>query len=148
MPVANSLVFKISGNVAYADGSNGPFESSHQAGILISPFPSDSTDNFDELYGDESVGVNALIALLTNKITLAFTTTNRTKTVSDWTMEVSGRVSYDDGTNGDWTVQYANGAQNNVGGATHLTAALAVTAFKTDILNAIKQLANNSSIAP
>ena len=146
MSTATDLVFKVSGNVAYTDGSSGPFEASYQNGVLISPFATTSADNFDELFGDKSTGVNALKNLLPGTITILFGSTSRTKTVDHWTMEISGRVSYNDGTSGDWTVQYLDGTVVDLAGDTHFTAALAVAGFVTQIRNVFRELASTTTV--
>lgn len=147
MATANSLVFKAAGVVSYTDGTSGPFASVYDTGTAINPFALDSADNFDELYGDKSTDVNALKALLPGTITYGFGSSNRTKTVSDWWMELSGRVSYDDGTSGDWCVQYANGAQNDLGGDAHFSAALSVAGFLTAIQDALSVLASTTTVS-
>lgn len=150
MATATSLIYKLSGVVAYDDGSSGPFDASYQYDVLTSPFATDSAENFDELFGDKSTDVNALKALLPGTITILFGSTSRTKTVTSWWMQISGRVSYDDGTSGDFCVQYDNGQNpvaSDAAADAHMTAALAVPAFVTHIRNVWRELASTTTVA-
>lgn len=145
MATANGVIFKISGFVAYDDGSSGPFEASYNGNDLVSPFPTESADNFDELFGDNSADVNALKNLMPATTTILFGATSRTKTVVDFWMEISGRTSYDDGTSGDFAVQYINsGIQNDLSGDDHYTAAKAV--YATTIRSVWREMASTTTV--
>jgi hypothetical protein len=121
MAVRNFTV-KFSGTVAYTDNSHGSFESTaiwrgELGGVVASHNTADSQYNLSQLYADQPVNVQAMLDALvsgpTTAITLSPPTTTPDKTVESFVAELSGGVSYDDGSsNGLFISQWVSGVVN------------------------------------
>lgn len=114
MAVSNFTV-KMSGTVAYTDNSHGSFESSaswqgHIGGVVATHSSADSEANFSQLVADKSAELTSMFNVLGGTVTLSPPAATPDKTVSSFVMEVSGEVSYDDGTpTGVFLAQWVNG---------------------------------------
>jgi len=148
-----SFTFKISGVAAYTDGTSGPFESSYSNGIISNPFESESIINFSQLYTDEPTDVNALQDLLTlgasggKYLNFIVSAPSQDKTISDWWMDISGIVSYDDETYGSYSVQYRNGSFNDVYGKVNFHAILADDSASSVIVNVMQSVSSGSTVS-
>lgn len=115
MAVSNFTV-KFSGTVAYTDGSHGSFESTaiwqgELGGVTATHNTTASQTHLSQLYADKLTDVNAMLSALGGTISMSPSTATPDKTVDTFVAEVSGLVSYDDGTpNGLFLVQWVNGS--------------------------------------
>lgn len=113
------LVFRISGTVAYSDGSHGPFEVSFNSassgvasGIESDPFPDSSKLNFRNM--DESLpGITStVLGLLPTSVTLTPDAPSTSKPVSVATFFVTGQIARDDNTHDSFAIEW-NGEEIN-----------------------------------
>lgn len=152
MPVT-SFTFKISGVAAYTDGTSGPFETTYSNGVISSPFESESNINFSQLYTDESDVVDSLQELLTlgspdgKYLNFIVSAPVIDKTISDWWMDISGIVTYDDETSGYYCVQYRNGSFNDLDGKANFYALLADPVASGAITDALQSVSSVSEVA-
>jgi len=148
-----SFTFKISGVAAYTDGTSGPFETTYSNGVISSPFESESNINFSQLYTDESDVVDSLQELLTlgspdgKYLNFIVSAPVIDKTISDWWMDISGIVTYDDETSGYYCVQYRNGSFNDLDGKTNFYALLADPVASGAITDALQSVSSVSEVA-
>ena len=151
--MVTSFTFKISGVAAYTAGTSGPFESSYSNGIISNPFESESIINFSQLYTDEPTDVNALQDLLTlgasggKYLNFIVSAPSQDKTISDWWMDISGIVSYDDETYGSYSVQYMYGSFNDVYGKVNFHAILADDSASSVIVNVMQSVSSGSTVS-
>jgi hypothetical protein len=148
-----SFTFKISGVAAYTDGTSGPFETTYSNGVISSPFESESNINFSQLYTDESDVVDSLQELLTlgspdgKYLNFIVSAPVIDKTISDWWMDISGIVTYDDETSGYYCVQYRNGSFNDLDGKANFYALLADPVASGAITDALQSVSSVSEVA-
>jgi len=137
-----SLVFKIAGIVAYADGSHGPFEASIHQENIADPFSAESLDNFAQLGTDMPEVVSDLLALLPGSVSFTYDTPATDKTVSDVVMNISGQIARDDNTHESFVIEYRDGALNHYPDETSevwtdITGDSSFLAQVTDVLEAV-----------
>lgn len=153
MPIVVSFTFKISGVAAYTDGTSGPFESSYSNGIISSPFELESIINFSQLYTDEPTDINALQDLLTlgapggKYLNFIVSAPSQDRTISDWWMDISGIVAYDDETYGSYCVQYRNGSFNDVYGKANFHAILADDSASDIVVGVLQSVSSGSTVS-
>jgi hypothetical protein len=154
MATPTSYNLKLNGVVAYSDGSSGPFEVSRQFAINHDPFQSESRTNLNILVSANEAAVDNCVEQLTDTLnsypyvlSLSFASSDSSKTVTDWTMNLSGLVSYDDSTSGGFCAQYVNGSNNYVGGIEHFQALAANTTARSEIQTAIRLIAPTSTLS-
>lgn len=141
------LSYKASGLVSYSDGSYAPFEAVYYNGTVYGSFDSVSLETFGQLYTDDSTNVDAVLALLsgTHAVTVAAPTT--AKTVTDFTMEVSGLLARDDNTWEGFAVQYSLGSVVDLQeSGTAYAEAIADSTFLAAIDSALEILAGTGNI--
>jgi hypothetical protein len=139
---------RIGGVVAYTDGTWSSF-----GAILDSagnnPVSSESVEVFRQLWAG---GGDTLVQTTTDLLgtwTFAMAAPTTSKTVSKFTLDISGIVSYDDGTHGAFGAQHsplASAFLTVTGSATHWAAAIAVTAFKTQLDTTIELVTGSASM--
>jgi len=145
-----SLVFKISGVVAYTDNSHGPFEASIHADILSEPFSAESLENFSQL-GDVPDVLSDLLAFLPVS-SIVFSPPATDKTVSDVVMTISGQIARDDNTHQAFVVEHRDGAINHIPDATdevwtEITGSSSFLASVVDVMEAVAG-SGNVTITP
>jgi hypothetical protein len=106
------FTYRVSGNVSFSDGSSSPFEASVQNGLVHDPFSADSLESFRQAYASAtanvSADIDALLALFVGPThSLNPTAPAASKSVSDFTMEVSGMVANNDGTVDAFAAQFS-----------------------------------------
>lgn len=107
--MAADFTYKISGIVTYSDNSWAPFEASVQNGIVYTPYASYSLDAFRQAYADANAGIDALLALFVGPAhSLTPVAVSPDKTVTDWSMSVSGMVALDDNTVTSFAAQHTS----------------------------------------
>lgn len=106
------FIYRIAGTVAFSDNSWAPFEVSIQNGLVHTPYTTYSLDTFKQLYADAKTGVSGVDALLALFVgpTHALTpvAASPDKTVTDWSMSVSGTVALDDNTTTTFAAQHSS----------------------------------------
>lgn len=111
----SDFTVRMSGTVAYTDGSHGSFETvstwrGTHAGLIAQHSSSESQEHFNQLLADKSTEVNAMFAVLPGTITFTTPAPTNDKTVDSFIMEISGLVTYDDNSKGPFIAQWVNGA--------------------------------------
>lgn len=149
MATATDVVMRMGGIVAYTDGSWSPF------GVLLdtdgnNPVGTGDIEVFRQLWAG---GGDTLVQATTDLLgTWAFSMTapSTSKTVSTFTLDISGIVTYDDQTTGVFGAQYSPLAASFLtatGSATHWAAAIAVAGFKTQLDTTIELVTGSASMA-
>ena len=105
---------KLSGTVAYEDNSHGSFEATavqkgNLGGVVATHYSPDSLENFKQLYQDNAMGVDAMLAVFPGTITVTPPAGSASKQVASFVMEVSGIVAFDDGRVRSFVAQWVNG---------------------------------------
>ena len=105
------IIFKMHGTVAYTDGSWDPIDISYQNGRIISPFTAEGLAANARLDNDSTLDVAllALVGILGNIHIGAVPAPAVAKTISDWTISLSGRLARDDGSWQDFGSQHSSG---------------------------------------
>jgi len=144
------LSYKVSGQVSYSDNTHGPFEAVYYNGIVYGSFNSESLENFTQLYTDDAASVDAMFALLSGTTAISVGTPATDKTVTEFTMEVSGMLARDDNTWEGFAVQYVNGAVDYQEGGTAYAEAIADSTFLAAIDSTLEIIAGvgNITITP
>ena len=105
----DNVIARISGVVTYQDGGVQQFAAhlDDQGNLSYN----DSSESEDALYQTitDNSWVDDMIALLGGTVTLSPGVATPDKTVTSLAAELSGRVSYDDQTTGDFIVQFIGG---------------------------------------
>jgi len=107
-----TVVLSISGILAYADGSKGPFEATiDERGVLAEPFQSTSRESFASLGRDDATALSDLFDTLSNTLTVT-TDDSLAKsgtTMSDSVFVIRGTVARDNGTSQSFVVEHNSG---------------------------------------
>ncbi len=116
----SGLVLRISGTVAFSDGSHSPFDVSFTSGsgliadgIESNPFPSTSLETYKQLDESSPTTISSVIDLLPSVVSLLPDAPTTSKTVSDATFFVTGTVAYDDNNKESFAIEYYKEAVNH-----------------------------------
>ncbi len=137
MPVENSIVASIEGNVGYTDGTEAGFAAALDKGGNI------LTDGVSTAFGDAITRVRALFTALGGSLTCS--PTGSGKTANDMTLRFEGDATIGDGTKIGFSAEYTlkTGTVISLGAAADY--ATAVTNFKTTLQNMIAEIAGVSA---
>lgn len=117
----SDFTVRVSGTVAYTDGSSGSFEASaiwrtNLGGIVATHNNSFSRENFAQLWNNSQMGVQQVLDILApsgpGQVSVTSVDTVTSKTVDSFVMEISGLAAYDDNTKAGFVAQWVNGAVN------------------------------------
>lgn len=146
MPAGVSdVVYKLSGIVSYSDGTWDPFEITYANSTFIDTFSATSLEAGKQLTTDKLSTLNTIWALLPGTHTITATAPSTDKTVNDFVLSVSGRISKTDGTWDDWTVQYSLQSVVDVASSTAYSDAL--TSFTSTIDAAMERVFGTGKVS-
>lgn len=101
----NGLIAKMFGTVTYTDGSSGTFGATLDDNSNIATSSTDKSHAI-EVDTDKATEVNAALDVLGATLNFAPSGSGSGKVVSDFTMNISGRISRTAGTSADFAVVY------------------------------------------
>lgn len=156
----SDFTLKISGVVTYDDNSKESFEASgtwmgHLGGVVATHDGTESEGSYAQLYTDNAMDVDNTLALLEEGNSSDQTTgiapppPAPDKTVTDFFMEMSGTVAYDDNTHGSFVVQWVNGEVDvlpDMFSAENYQAVLAVPAAKTFVTTVLEGVGGTGNV--
>lgn len=148
MATATQVVGRISGLVAFSDGSIGSFGANLDDGGRNST-NINSVNDYKQVYEDK---LSVLTALFATKLGITISSPgapSNSKTVSDMTMEISGRVAYSNGTHQDFGVQYVvkTGAVELIpGSAAVILAVGGVAALRTKLDSLLETVTGTGTV--
>ena len=151
----SDFTVRVSGTVAYEDGSNGSFEASaiwqtNLGNVVATHSSSDSAEHFSQLYNSMQANVDSVFAVLPGTITLTAAAPTTPKTVSSFVMEISGIIAEDNNSKSYFVAQWVNGAVDLYPSETDaawalLTASASGTSFMQTILETLATSATVSA---
>lgn len=107
------MVLKVVGHVSYSDGTHGPIETSNHRTIVSNPFADDSIENFSRLALRRPSKLDSFLSQLPSMLSLMADPPNEDKEISDFTLNISGLISRDDGTSEGFVIEYFNDNVNH-----------------------------------
>lgn len=132
----NGFFVKIYGSVSYSDNSKGSFESvatwKPSQGLSVTSSP-ESRENFARLWSEDSSRMQGVFCEL-NDITVVGVDSASSKTSTNFTMNIDGRVSSDDNTSQDFATRYINGSVDTYAPGTNEAWTTLVTDTTTRLL--------------